>query len=68
MKTKWLSNESDELTVVARFLVHANGICAGYSFLSAVVAAVPRPSTMSKAWTVFFLDQVDFNFFHNTIN
>ncbi|XP_022142751.1 CASP-like protein 2A1 [Momordica charantia] len=41
-----------------KFLVHANGICAGYSFLSAVVAAMPRPSTMSKAWTFFCLDQL----------
>ncbi|KAM7495320.1 hypothetical protein LguiB_029929 [Lonicera macranthoides] len=41
-----------------RYLVHANGICAGYSLLSAVVTAVPRPSTMSRAWTFFLLDQV----------
>ncbi|KAJ8900685.1 hypothetical protein K2173_025496 [Erythroxylum novogranatense] len=41
-----------------RYLVHANGICAGYSLLSAVVVAVPRPSTMFRAWTFFFLDQV----------
>lgn len=41
-----------------RYLVHANGICAGYSLLSAVVAAVPRPSTMSRAWSFFLLDQV----------
>ncbi|KAI5662151.1 hypothetical protein M9H77_21474 [Catharanthus roseus] len=41
-----------------RYLVHANGICAGYSLLSAVVAAVPRPSTMPRAWTFFVLDQV----------
>ncbi|KAJ7964390.1 CASP-like protein [Quillaja saponaria] len=41
-----------------RYLVHANGICAGYSLLSAIIAAMPRPSTMSKAWTFFFLDQV----------
>lgn len=41
-----------------RYLVHANGICAGYSLLSAVVAAVPRPSTMPRAWTFFLLDQV----------
>ncbi|KAK3002625.1 hypothetical protein RJ639_020466 [Escallonia herrerae] len=41
-----------------RYLVHANGICAGYSLLSAIVAAVPRPSTMSRAWTFFLLDQV----------
>lgn len=41
-----------------RYLVHANGICAGYSLLSAVVVAVPRPSTLSRAWTFFLLDQV----------
>ncbi|CAN1301436.1 CASP-like protein 2A1 [Linum perenne] len=42
-----------------RYLVHANGICAGYALLSAVVVAMPRrPSTMSSAWTFFFLDQV----------
>ncbi|KAG8637275.1 CASP-like protein 2A1 [Manihot esculenta] len=41
-----------------RYLVHANGVCAGYSLLSAVIVAMPRPSTMSKAWTFFFLDQV----------
>lgn len=40
-----------------RYLVHANGICAGYSLLSAVVVAVPRP-TLLRAWTFFFLDQV----------
>ncbi|KAL2496579.1 CASP-like protein 2A1 [Forsythia ovata] len=43
-----------------RYLVHASGICAGYSLLSAVVAAVPKPSTMSqlRAWTFFVLDQL----------
>ncbi|ESR55464.1 hypothetical protein WN944_014550 [Citrus x changshan-huyou] len=41
-----------------RYLVHANGICAGYSLLSAIIAAMPRPSTMSQAWTFFFLDQL----------
>ncbi|KAK4753398.1 hypothetical protein SAY87_022196 [Trapa incisa] len=41
-----------------RYLVHANGICAGYSLLSAVLVAVPRPSTMSRAWTFFLLDQM----------
>ncbi|MED6126199.1 hypothetical protein PIB30_076037 [Stylosanthes scabra] len=41
-----------------RFLVHANGICAGYSLLSAVFVALPRPSTMPRAWTFFFFDQV----------
>ncbi|XP_027332576.1 CASP-like protein 2A1 [Abrus precatorius] len=41
-----------------RYLVHANGICAGYSLFSAVIVALPRPSTMPRAWTLFFLDQV----------
>ncbi|XP_076886319.1 CASP-like protein 2A1 [Bidens hawaiensis] len=41
-----------------RFLVHANGILAGYSLLSAAFTAVPRPITMSGAWTFFLLDQV----------
>lgn len=41
-----------------KYLVHANGICAGYSFFSAVVTAVPRSPTMSRAWTFFLLDQL----------
>ncbi|GAA0175685.1 dehydrogenase [Lithospermum erythrorhizon] len=41
-----------------RYLVHANGICAGYSLLTAIVAVVPRPSSMPRAWTFFILDQV----------
>ncbi|KAK7301956.1 hypothetical protein RJT34_12833 [Clitoria ternatea] len=41
-----------------RYLVHANGICAGYSLLSTVFTAMPRPSTMPRAWTFFLLDQV----------
>ncbi|XP_073060966.1 CASP-like protein 2A1 [Primulina eburnea] len=41
-----------------KYLVHASGICAGYSLLSAVAAAMPRPSTMSWAWTFFLLDQL----------
>ncbi|XP_023928198.2 CASP-like protein 2A1 [Quercus suber] len=41
-----------------RYLVHVNGICAGYSLLSAIIVAMPRPCTMSRAWTFFFLDQV----------
>ncbi|GAV78678.1 DUF588 domain-containing protein [Cephalotus follicularis] len=40
-----------------RYLVHANGICAGYSLLSAIVAVMPRSFTMPHAWTFFFLDQ-----------
>lgn len=43
-----------------RYLVHANGICAGYSLFSAVIVAVPRPSTMPKAWAFFLLDQVTY--------
>ena len=42
-----------------RYLVHANGICAGYSLLSAIIAAMPRPTTMLRAWTFFLLDQVN---------
>ncbi|KAH9622982.1 hypothetical protein KSS87_023083 [Heliosperma pusillum] len=41
-----------------KYLVHANGVCAAYSLLSAVVTAVPRPFTMSRAWTFFLLDQL----------
>ncbi|KAM3204128.1 CASP-like protein 2A1 [Capsicum annuum] len=41
-----------------RYLVHANGICAAYSLLSAIVAALPRPTTLPKAWTFFLIDQV----------
>ncbi|XP_047967621.1 CASP-like protein 2A1 [Salvia hispanica] len=41
-----------------RYLVHASGVCAGYSLLSAVFAAVPRPSTLSRAWAFFLLDQL----------
>ncbi|CAI0409750.1 unnamed protein product [Linum tenue] len=43
-----------------RYLVHANGICAGYALLSAVVVAMPRrpATTAGSAWTFFFLDQV----------
>ncbi|XP_022877694.1 CASP-like protein 2A1 [Olea europaea var. sylvestris] len=41
-----------------RYLVHASGICAGYSLLSAVAAAIPKQSTMSRAWTFFILDQL----------
>lgn len=44
--------------IVFRYLVHANGICAGYSLLSAIIVAMPRPSTIYRAWTFFFLDQV----------
>ncbi|KAF1001753.1 CASP-like protein 2A1 [Apium graveolens] len=41
-----------------RYLVHANGICAAYSLLSAIASAVPRPATMPRAWAFFLLDQV----------
>lgn len=41
-----------------RYLVQASGVCAGYSLLSALVSALPHPSTMSRAWTFFLLDQV----------
>ncbi|XP_019154010.1 PREDICTED: CASP-like protein 2A1 [Ipomoea nil] len=41
-----------------KYLVHVNGICAGYSLLSAVAAAIPRPSSMPRAWTFFLLDQI----------
>ncbi|GAB4853083.1 hypothetical protein Ancab_017269 [Ancistrocladus abbreviatus] len=41
-----------------KYLVNVNGICAGYSLLTAVIVAVPRPCTMSWAWTFFLLDQL----------
>ncbi|KAJ4977920.1 hypothetical protein NE237_008700 [Protea cynaroides] len=41
-----------------KYTVYANGICAGYSFLSAFCTAVPQTSTMSRAWTLFFFDQI----------
>ncbi|XP_077235721.1 CASP-like protein 2A1 [Tasmannia lanceolata] len=43
-----------------KYLLYANGICAGYSLLSAFYTAVPRSNNMSlrRAWTVFFFDQV----------
>ncbi|KAK1301718.1 hypothetical protein QJS10_CPB12g01387 [Acorus calamus] len=40
------------------YLVYANAICAGYSLLSAFYTAMRRPATMSRAWTLFFFDQV----------
>ncbi|KAK1399244.1 hypothetical protein POM88_009107 [Heracleum sosnowskyi] len=56
------SNDFGSLTysdlAAFRYLVHANGVCAGYSLLSAIVSAVPRPLTMPRAWTFFLLDQV----------
>ncbi|KAL0697822.1 hypothetical protein Bca4012_053944 [Brassica carinata] len=42
-----------------RYLVHANGICAGYSLLSAAISAMPgSSSTMPRVWTFFCLDQI----------
>ncbi|KAF9615707.1 hypothetical protein IFM89_026122 [Coptis chinensis] len=44
-----------------RYLVYANGICAGYSFLSALFTAkhlTSNASPVSLAWTYFFFDQV----------
>ncbi|XP_074311239.1 CASP-like protein 2A1 [Silene latifolia] len=41
-----------------KYLIYANGVCAGYSLFSAVFTAVPRPFTMSRAWTFFLLDQL----------
>ena len=44
-----------------RYLVHANGICAGYSLLSAAIAAMRgSSSTMPRVWTFFCLDQVSY--------
>ncbi|XP_045787105.1 CASP-like protein 2A2 isoform X2 [Trifolium pratense] len=33
-------------------------VLSGYSLFSAVIVAIPRPSTMPRAWTFFLLDQV----------
>ncbi|RAL44325.1 hypothetical protein DM860_017431 [Cuscuta australis] len=59
------SQNSDDLGSISysdlgpfKYLVHANGICAGYSLLTAVVAAMPRPTTLPRAWTFFLLDQM----------
>ncbi|CAJ1970810.1 unnamed protein product [Sphenostylis stenocarpa] len=41
-----------------RYLVHANGICAGYSLFSAVFVALHRLSSVLRNWTFFLLDQV----------
>ncbi|MQM23178.1 hypothetical protein Taro_056241 [Colocasia esculenta] len=43
-----------------RYLVYADGVCAAYSLLSAFyTAATSRcPSTLRRAWTLFFFDQV----------
>ncbi|XP_075488701.1 CASP-like protein 2A1 [Primulina tabacum] len=41
-----------------RYLVHASGICAGYSLLSAIAAAVSRQTNFSMAWAFFLLDQL----------
>ncbi|VFQ80838.1 unnamed protein product [Cuscuta campestris] len=59
------SQNSDDLGSISysdlgpfKYLVHANGICAGYSLLTAVVAAMPRPTTLPRAWTFFLVDQM----------
>ncbi|XP_074555674.1 CASP-like protein 2A1 [Curcuma longa] len=41
-----------------KYLVYANGACAAYSLLSAFFVAIPRPTTLSRSWTVFLLDQL----------
>ncbi|GJN27938.1 hypothetical protein PR202_gb16006 [Eleusine coracana subsp. coracana] len=41
-----------------KYLVIANGLCAAYSLCSAFYTAVPRPTTLSRSWIVFLLDQV----------
>lgn len=41
-----------------KYLVYVNGLCAGYSIFSAFYTAIPRPMSMSRAWILFFLDQV----------
>ncbi|XP_020595116.1 CASP-like protein 2A1, partial [Phalaenopsis equestris] len=42
-----------------KYLVYMNGVCAGYSIFSALYTAMPRPASMSRAWTLFFLDQAN---------
>lgn len=41
-----------------KYLVYANAISAAYSLFSTFYTAVPRPSTLSRYWTMFFFDQV----------
>ncbi|CAM0904960.1 unnamed protein product [Alopecurus aequalis] len=41
-----------------KYLVYANGLCAAYSLVSAFYTAVPRPTTLSRSWIVFLLDQI----------
>ncbi|URE04481.1 CASP-like protein [Musa troglodytarum] len=41
-----------------KYLVYANGVCAAYSLFSALYVAMPRPTTLSRSWTLFFFDQV----------
>ncbi|KAJ8504447.1 hypothetical protein OPV22_005333 [Ensete ventricosum] len=41
-----------------KYLVYANGVCAAYSLFSAFYVAVPRSTTLSRSWTLFFFDQV----------
>uniref|UniRef100_J3LQ57 CASP-like protein n=1 Tax=Oryza brachyantha TaxID=4533 RepID=J3LQ57_ORYBR len=33
------------------------GLCTAYSLASALYIAVPRPTTLSRSWIVFLLDQ-----------
>ncbi|URE04483.1 CASP-like protein [Musa troglodytarum] len=40
-----------------KYLVYANGVCAAYSLFSALYVAMPRPTTLSRSWTLFFFDQ-----------
>ncbi|XP_073014029.1 CASP-like protein 2A1 [Typha latifolia] len=41
-----------------KYLAYANGVCAAYSLISAFYTAIPRSPTLSRAWMVFFFDQV----------
>ncbi|KAG1358884.1 CASP-like protein 2A1 [Cocos nucifera] len=42
-----------------KYLVYANGVCAGYSLLSAFFCTtMSRPYTLSRSWLLFFFDQV----------
>lgn len=40
-----------------RFLAYANGICAGYSFISAFESMVPASNHTYRSWILFLLDQ-----------
>ncbi|KAG0477907.1 hypothetical protein HPP92_012626 [Vanilla planifolia] len=41
-----------------KYLVYVNGLCAGYSILSAFYTAAPRSISKSSSWVLFSLDQV----------